>query len=234
MCMLKNIPQKPDAIILDMDGVLADTEPIHVEAFRVMLLEYEIEADDQFLNSFIGHSIENNVKTINATFFESDPLPVEKTTRYRDDIYLEMLKSADLEPMPGIFELLQLCQEKGILLALASSSIREQIDVILSRLTSHAKGKLSYEDCFSIIVSGDMVDDKKPAKDIYDLALKGINRPVDHCFAVEDSAAGIQSAQAAGLKCIYLRNEYSIETEVAIADHQVDSINEIVSFLKND
>ena len=48
--MITNIPNNPDAIILDMDGVLADTEPIHVEAFRVMLLEYGIKADNQFLS----------------------------------------------------------------------------------------------------------------------------------------------------------------------------------------
>jgi HAD superfamily hydrolase (TIGR01509 family) len=231
MNMISILPQKPRAIILDMDGVLADTEPIHVEAFRAMLLEYGIEADDQFLNSFIGHSIENNVEAINETFFKSDPLPVAKTTRYRDDIYLEMLKAAELEPMPGILELLQLCQKKGITLALASSSIREQIDVILSRLTNHARGELSYESCFSVIVSGDMVADKKPARDIYQLALKKLDLRPDDCFAVEDSAAGIQSAQAAGLKCVFLKNVYSIETEISIADHQIVSLNEIVSFL---
>ena len=232
MNMISNLPQYPHAIILDMDGVLADTEPIHVEAFRTLLKEYGIDANDEFLNSFIGHSIENNVESINATYFKSEPLPVAKTTRYRDDIYLEMLKAAALEPMPGIFELLQLCQKKGITLALASSSIREQIDVILSRLTKHAGGELSYENSFSAIVSGDMVAHKKPAKDIYQLALKKLRLKADDCFAVEDSAAGIQSAQAAGLKCIFLKNEYSIEAEIDIADHQITSLHEIVAFLK--
>jgi len=231
MNMISILPQKPRAIILDMDGVLADTEPIHVEAFRAMLLEYGIEADDQFLNSFIGHSIENNVETINATYFKSEPLPVEKTTRYRDDIYLALLEATDLNPLPGVEDLLYYCSTNNITLALASSSIREQIDVILEKLTDHSNGTLSYKNIFSVIVSGDDVSDKKPAKDIYQLALKKLDLRADDCFAVEDSAAGIQSAQAAGLKCVFLKNVYSIETEISIAEHQINSLNEIVSFL---
>jgi beta-phosphoglucomutase len=229
--MLTNIPQNPDAIILDMDGVLADTEPIHVEAFRALLKEYGIDADDEYLNSFIGHSIENNVETINATYFKSEPLPVEKTTRYRDDIYLSMLKATDLKPLPGVENLLLYCTKNNISLALASSSIREQIDVILLKLTDHSKDKISYKNIFSVIVSGDDVSDKKPAKDIYQLALKKLNVRADDCFAVEDSAAGIQSAQAAGLKCVFLKNVYSIENEISIADHQITSLYEIVTFL---
>ena len=49
------------AIILDMDGVLVDTEPIHMEAFRLLLEEMDLSYTDQLLRSFIGFSIEDNI-----------------------------------------------------------------------------------------------------------------------------------------------------------------------------
>ena len=227
-----NIPKDLCAIILDMDGVLADTEPIHIEAFRVMLKEYNIVADEEFLISFIGHSVENNIDAINSRYFESHPLPITETAKYRDDIYLKILQGSDLKPMPGIEDFLLFCASHGIRLALASSSIREQIDVILSRLTSRSNDILSYENSFRVIVSGDMVAHKKPAGDIYQLAVQKLNFSADRCFAVEDSVAGIQSAQAAGLKCFVLKNEYNDEADIAFAHGRIDSIKEIVLALE--
>ncbi len=230
--MLTDLPKKPDAIILDMDGVLADTEPIHVAAFRMLLKEYGIDADDDYLNSFIGHSIENNVITINATYFKSSPKPVAETARYRDDIYYSLLESTNLRPLPGVQDLLLYCSQNEIALALASSSIREQVDLILAKLTKHANGRLVYDSVFSVIVCGDDVSAKKPAKDIYQLTLQKLNRLPAKCFAIEDSAAGIQSAQSAGLKCVYLENIYSLDSQVSIADYQIKSLFEIISFLE--
>ena len=230
--MKLNIPPNLCAIILDMDGVLADTEPIHIEAFRVMLKEYNIVADEDFLTSFIGHSVENNIAAINSRYFASQPLPETKTAKYRDDIYLKLLQESDLKPMPGIEDLLLFCAKHGIKLALASSSVREQIDVILSTLTSRSSDILSYENSFGVIVSGDIVANKKPAKDIYQLALQKLNYAADTCFAVEDSVAGIQSAQAAGLKCFVLKNEYTDDKDITFADGRIDSIKEIVSALE--
>lgn len=227
-----NIPKNLCAIILDMDGVLADTEPIHIEAFRVMLKEYNIVADEELLISFIGHSVENNIAAINSRYFESHPLPITETAIYRDDIYLKILQESDLKPLPGIEDLLLFCASHSIKLALASSSILEQIDVILSRLTGSSNDILSYENSFKVIVSGDMVAHKKPAGDIYQLVIKKLNCTADRCFAVEDSVAGIQSAHAAGLKCFVLKNEFTDEADIAFADGRIDSIKEIVLALE--
>ncbi len=57
------------AIILDMDGVIVDTEPLHVDSFRVFLQKRGIVAPEEFLLALIGHSVEENVREIYRTFF---------------------------------------------------------------------------------------------------------------------------------------------------------------------
>ena len=117
------LSSKPQAIILDMDGVLADTEPIHVQAFRIMLKEYGINAGDEYLNSFIGHSVESNIASINEEYFPEQPLHINATALYRDKIYLDLIKKADLKPMPGIKNLVQFCHAHNITLGICVKEI---------------------------------------------------------------------------------------------------------------
>ncbi|MEJ2544032.1 MAG: HAD hydrolase-like protein [Calditrichaceae bacterium] len=58
------------AVILDMDGVLVDSEPFHVQSFKIMMDELKLDYDDSIVHSFIGHSIESNIQSINKQFMQ--------------------------------------------------------------------------------------------------------------------------------------------------------------------
>jgi len=224
---------KISALILDMDGVIVDTEPIHVDSFRVFLKKRAIVAPEDFLLGLIGHSVEENVKEIRRTYFSGQYSDMGNDVREREDIYLDLLKASAIKPQPGLEKLVKYCLKAGIKLALASSSIREQISVILDKLHVQSGNTLNYHAVFSEIVSGEDVIRKKPAPDIYTLALSKMGVKHSQGLAVEDSPAGIQAAQAAGLKCIAIRTDYVAAERLAIADNIINTLDEVPEILQN-
>jgi beta-phosphoglucomutase-like phosphatase (HAD superfamily) len=218
-------------MILDMDGVIVDSEPVHGESFKMFLDDLKVPYTDQFVNDLVGHSINHNIKTINKTYLKDRPLKIEDGVKIRDAIYLDLITSRTLKPLTGIEDLLSLCKRSGIKLGLASSSVREQIEAILENLSQNSDQEVDFKTIFDVTVAGDEVENKKPAPDIYHKAVQllGVNK--DFCIAVEDSGAGIQSAKKNDLFCIALRNQYLKEKEAKTADLIIDSIHDIVEMM---
>lgn len=213
------------AVILDMDGVLVDSEPYHVQSFKIMMDELKLNYDDNFVHSFIGHSIENNIESINEHYMQGHELNLTEAVAYRDALYLDLIKQADLKPMSGIIELIETCRMNDIPLALASSSVQEQVEVILAKLS---RDGWNLNTIFTSIVTGDDVRKRKPSPDIYQKTIVNMNIPAKDCLAIEDSPAGVQSAKSAGLHCIALKNVFIDSSKLKGADLLVDNINQIV------
>jgi beta-phosphoglucomutase-like phosphatase (HAD superfamily) len=201
---LKNIK----AIILDMDGVLVDTEPIHMKAFEIFLKKYNIVTNRDYLMRMIGHSVENNFTVLLADYpaLKQNSLPA--MIKERNNLYLELLRQTPLKPISGIPDLIDFCMNNNIKLALASSSDQPQVDTVLESLTINAENDLNISGVFHAIVSGDSVRHKKPQPDIYFKALQKLGIDAKEAIAIEDSQAGISSAAAAGIKCLALKNPY--------------------------
>lgn len=212
------------AVILDMDGVLVDSEPYHVQSFKIMMDELNLDYDDSVVHSFIGHSIESNVQSINEQFMQGRELNLKEAVAHRDKIYLNLIKMADLKPLPGICELIETCQKKDITLALASSSIREQVDEIIKSLSRY---NCKLNSMFSSIVTGDDVQNRKPDPEIYDKTLQNLKLSANQCLAIEDSPAGVQSAKSAGLYCIALKSIFINPEDLNGADLLIDNILDI-------
>lgn len=217
------------AVILDMDGVLVDSEPYHVQSFKIMMDELKLNYEDSFVHSFIGHSIESNIESINEHYMQGCELNLSEAVAYRDALYLDLIKQADLQPMPGIVKLIETCRMKDISLALASSSIQEQVEVILAKLSSNG---WNLNTIFTSIVTGDDVKKRKPSPDIYQKSVLNLNIPAHQCLAIEDSPAGVQSAKSTGLHCIALKSAFIDSNKLKGADLLIDNINEIVKLFE--
>ncbi len=220
------------AIILDMDGVLVDSEPVHAESFRIFLKHLNISYTEAFIDSLVGYSVDQNIETINRSYLSERPMDIGEGIKQRNSIYLELINNLQLVPIEGIDPLIAYCQEKGIKMALASSSGRDQVETILNNLSQNSKNKINYNKVITVKVCGDDVKNKKPAPDIYQRALKLLNIEARKCMAVEDSEAGIRSAKANEIYCIALKNQYLTYDKMADADYVVSSITEIVDLLK--
>ena len=216
-----------------MDGVLVNSEPIHVESFKLFLKNLNLSYTEEFLHGLVGHSIDNNIESINQQYLKDNPLDIAEGIRLRDALYLEMITQRPLKAIEGIETLVRLCQEKNIRLGLASSSVRKQVDTILNNLTENSPERIDYRTIFEVTVSGDDVPHKKPAADIYQRALMLLDVKADYCLSIEDSYAGIMSAKASGLFCIALKNQFLGIEEMKIADYVVDSINDVVNLIRD-
>jgi HAD superfamily hydrolase (TIGR01509 family) len=220
-------------MILDMDGVIVDSEPIHGESFCMFLDQLKVPYTEEFISDLVGHSINHNIQTINKTFLQNRPLEIEEGIKIRDALYLSLINNRSIEPLDGIEDLILICKKKGIKLGLASSSVREQIDAILKNLSQNAKKKINFQTVFDVTVSGNEVLKKKPAPDIYHKVIQTLGIERDNCIAIEDSGAGILSAKANDIFCIALRNQYLKEKEAFPADLIINSINELVDIMNS-
>ncbi|MBD3224884.1 MAG: HAD-IA family hydrolase [Caldithrix sp.] len=219
------------AVIFDMDGVLVDTEPIHLQAFEHFLQEKKVTFNAQDLHALIGYSVRDNMETINRTYLKDRPIDVDEGVRQRNAIYMDLIHNEQLKPISGIIDIIDLCINHNVITALASSSTRKQIEAILDNLQNHPDYDLQLRSVFKTTVSGDDVKHKKPAPDIYQKTVTQLGIKPSHCLAIEDSQAGVLSAKAAGLYCIGINNLYNNHQKLQTADAVVDSPPEIVQWM---
>ena len=180
--------------LFDFDGVIADTEPMYLEADRRALAQLGYEPTDAELHTFIGHPSERMAPAllaehgIHAT--AEDYLAARNVTR---DIY----GNPALGPMEGLDELWEALVAHDVRVGVVSSSRVSDLVLALNRFDL-----LRY---VNVVVGRDYVEHLKPAPDPYlrALAFLSPSEPVEQAamraFAVEDSPGGIASANAAGL-----------------------------------
>ncbi len=177
-----------EAVVFDMDGLMFDTERVFVEAW-----DYAGEKIG------IGKAGYMNLKTLGlnkqaseAVWREEfgDAYDVEALRRYAKEFISDYYKNNKVPVKKGLYILLDYLKEKKFRLAVASSSPRWEVERHLQDA-----GVLSY---FETLVCGDMVENSKPAPDIYLAACGQLKVLPKACYALEDSKNGLISAHRAG------------------------------------
>ena len=205
------------AVIFDMDGVIIDSEPIHFEVDMQTMKDFGCSISKEELNKYVGTTNEYMYSDIKNTYKINKPL--DEIIRYRSELVKTKVIESDLAPIKGIKELLSDLKEKNIPAAIASSSPRDFIEVVVS--------KFQLEDYFNCIVSGEEVENGKPAPDIYVETAKKLRVSPEECIVIEDSKNGVLAAKEAGMKCIGFKNVNSGDQDLSKADCMVNSILEI-------
>jgi HAD superfamily hydrolase (TIGR01509 family) len=194
------------ALIFDVDGTLAETEELHRLAFNETFAASGLDwAWDQALYAKLlevtggKERIRHYIDVFGAKPVLDDAaiagLHKDKTRRYTD-----LVETGGLSLKPGIEALLAAAQAKRLKLAIATTTSRPNIDALL-RATLRVQP-------FDVIAAGDEVAAKKPAPDVYRLALQRLGLPAESCVALEDTLNGLKSAQGAGLACIMTPSVY--------------------------
>ncbi len=174
------------AVIFDLDGVLVDTEPLHLAATRALVAPAEV-AVEQYLG-FIGRG--GFREWIEATYGISR---AQVDARYNDLFYAELERVA-LAPLAGARELIQVIAERGLGLALASQSSRAWVEATLRQ------AGLGEE--FAVVVTAREAGRDKPAPDVYLRAASLLAVAPERCIAIEDSVHGVAAASAAGMQVV--------------------------------
>jgi HAD superfamily hydrolase (TIGR01509 family) len=194
------------ALIFDFDGTIADTEEAHRQAFNAAFLEHDLHwhwSAHQYAE-LLGVS---GGKERIARYLETLPLPEAEKTRLghivplvhrtKARVFAELMETWKAPLRPGIARLLREARAAGVRLAIASTTTRSNVEALLS--TTLGAGTPQW---FDVIACGDIVANKKPAPDIYLLALSSLRLPASSCVALEDSAKGLAAAKGAGLPVI--------------------------------
>ena len=132
--------------------------------------------------------------------------------RRKTEIYTELVAAGALPPRPGIRRIVAEAQDAGWRLAVASTSAEPSVRAILE----HAVGP-ERAGRFDVVLAGDIVPRKKPAPDIYLLALERLGVPPAEALVIEDSRNGLLAAAGAGLRCVVTVNGYTEDEDVTEA-----------------
>ena len=188
---------KLEAVLWDLDGVIADTGTYHCRAWQVVFgkrgvtfTEAEFKhhfgkRNDTIIRDTIGNSVSPE---------ELDIIAREKEVTYRQ------LVADNIRSLPGAIELVRSLREQGIKSAIASSAPPENIQIIIRGL--------DIEDCFQAIVWGREVAKGKPSPQIFLMAAQKLEVEPGNCVVIEDSVAGVAAAKRAGMKCVAVTNSH--------------------------
>ncbi|HEV8308047.1 MAG TPA: HAD family phosphatase [Methylomirabilota bacterium] len=178
----------PRAVIFDVDGVLADSEPLHLRATQEVLGPRGTSYTERDNRAFFGKTDAEMLRVLRILF--DLPQPTTALVEART-AHLVALIRAEARPLPGVPAVPRALREAGLRLALASASPRQVIRAILDAV--------GLAETFEAVVSGEDVARGKPAPDGFLLAARRLGVEPAACLVVEDSRNGVLAAKAAGM-----------------------------------
>ncbi|MFH1658702.1 MAG: HAD family hydrolase [Pseudomonadota bacterium] len=220
------------ALIFDVDGTLADTErdghrPAFNHAFADLGLDWHW--DERLYGELLaitgGKERIRHYATRHAPALAARPefdVLVRDLHAAKTRHYLRLVDSGSLPLRPGVAALIQHARQRGLRLAIATTTTPENVTALL-----HATLGPDAPGWFEVIGAGDIVANKKPAPDIYCWVLDRLALPADNCLAVEDSANGLDAARAAGLRCLVTPNDYTAGDDFSSAWRVLADLREV-------
>ena len=207
------------AIILDFDGVLADTEPLHFKMFQRVLHEEGLPLSEQdYYQKYVGLDDKGCFQTILSA--NGRPAPPETVRRLVERKAALMLERIKVTPViyPGIEDFIKRAAGR-YRLAIVSGALRHEIELILEAV--------GLRSSFEHITAAEDIRNGKPDPEGYLRALQALNRRAavhaSDCLVIEDTIAGIQAAHAAGMRCLAVSTTYPAD-QLAGADAVVSTL----------
>jgi HAD superfamily hydrolase (TIGR01509 family) len=226
--MIINMQHKFTAVILDMDGLLLDTEPIYKKAWQQGAQALGYKLSNQLCDQFSGNSLQAIEQRLKQLFGEQ--FDFDRFMRLSTDYWYQMIATQSVQPMPGAMLLIKKLQDNNIAYALATNSPAD----IANYCLKHA----DLENQFPVRVTSDEVAHSKPAPDIYQLAMHKLNTSPHQCLCVEDSWPGIQAAHDAGGVTVMISAQAQSNQAVeqvfrhnqSFADYQFSSLEDLLEY----
>ncbi len=216
------------AVIFDMDGVILDSEPIYYQIEKKFFKDLGIYISDEEYHTFVGLSMVEMWRRImnNHNLKEK----IEALVNSNNEVVFQYFSNSEnLQPTPFLEQFIQNLLEKNIKLAVASSSSKKLIEIILE--------KLMLKKYFKIYVSGNEVENGKPAPDIFLYTANLMKVNPQECLVIEDSTNGVKSAKSAKMKCIGFQNFNSGNQNLSDADMIISTFSglyeKIIKFYEN-
>lgn len=201
------------AIIFDMDGVIVDSEPLHIKAERQTLAPFDLDISDAEFHAYMGQTPKKLLEGIIAKY--ALPTTLEAIYPIHAANLLRLYRN-EVTPIPGAIELIAQLAQTGLPLGIASSSDLELIHAVID--------KFHLGSAIGAVASGQEMTRIKPHPDIYLTVAERLGVDPARCCAIEDSTAGVRSAKAAGMACIGFQSPNSPGQRHDLADRVVDDL----------
>lgn len=215
--------KKIKAVIFDMDGLMIDSEPLHIEAFNRVFEKFGKHlSGEENSKRYVGIADVDIVEDMIERF--DLPISPKQLLKEKQDAYRYILKKG-LVTQPGLIDLLKKLHNSGFKIAIGSGSYTEQIEIVM-------KG-LNISSLIDQYVAIDDVKAGKPFPDIYLLAAKKLEVDPSDCLVLEDAAFGVQAAKAAGMRCFAIPSQQTKGQDFSLADKVLKSLNEVFSLIES-
>jgi beta-phosphoglucomutase-like phosphatase (HAD superfamily) len=180
------------AVILDMDGLVLDTEPISLRAWQRASAEYGWQCSESIYCGMVGLGREECREYLRRHIHAEGV--IEAITKTANAYYLAEIDRDGIRCKRGLFRLLDFLEATEIPTAVATST---ETTVALRQLD-----QTGIASRFNVVVGGDCISKGKPSPDIFLLAAARLGRVSGQCVVLEDAAPGIKAAVAAGMTAI--------------------------------
>ena len=212
------------AIILDMDGLMIDSERVTFECYQERLKDMNLTMDEEFYKTLLGKPI----KGIYQRFYDvyGNDFPIENVIQDVHQLMAERFETEGVPVKKGLVELLHYLKDNNYKTIVATSSNRDRVDKIL------AQAKIT--EFFDDSICGDEVTKGKPNPEVFLKSCQKLGVNVDEAIVLEDSEAGIQASYDANIKVIcipdmkYPEKQYEEKTFKILKD-----LTEVTAYLKS-
>lgn len=204
-------------VVFDLDGLLVDSERVQALSFNAVLKPFGVYLDDEVFARLVGLPTRKNFEDLKR-WYPSITATVEELLERKSLEYARLIP-IEMRPMEGAVELVRSLWEKGVPMAVASSSPHEDIEMSLEAI--------GLERMIPVRVSGFDCPRMKPAPDVYLLAATRLGMEPSRCIAFEDAQAGVEAAAAAGMLVVAVPNRFTA------GRHDFSKANTVISSLKD-
>lgn len=212
-------------IIFDMDGLMIDTEKLLARFWKKSALEYGFNMTDEILYRMrsLSHTLaESYLKNIFGETFDYYAI-----RQKRIELMNDYIEKNGIETKKGLFELLEYLKQNDYKTAVATANPIERAEKYLRKINAF--------DFFEKIIGGDMIENGKPAPDIYITACREIGLEPYECIALEDSPNGIKSAYSAKCKPIMVPDlTYPDDDTKSMLYGLCENLEEVINILEKE
>ena len=208
-------PSRPDALLWDFDGTLADTEPLWIQAEYDLIGRLGGSWSDEHARQLVGNSLVDSGSYILHTIGRLDLTPEWVVDQLLTQV-VDRLTSGEVPWRPGALDLLATSARAGVPCALVSASYRVLLDAAIARLPPGS---------FATSVAGDEVSRGKPHPESYERACAQLGVDPRRCVVFEDSETGARAGNASGALVVAVPNHVTVPP--APRRVQVTSLTEV-------
>jgi len=213
------------AVIFDFDGVITDSEVLHLRAFNRSLARYGVEiATKDYYQTYLGFCDADCYKMlISQGLLKIDERQIDDIIKEKTRIFEELARTEG-RTIEGVHDFLKMLEHNKIPMAICSGALLAEIELLLE------EARLRH--FFATIVSAEQVKKGKPNPEGFLLALQRLNNGRNpaitpgQCIIIEDSHWGLQAGKAAGMHTIAVTNSYDAE-QLTIAEKIVASLSDL-------